>query len=510
MRYILVYDILSSGTTTSLFGEDGSLAGRAFCPHQIQFSGERAQQSPQEWVNAIKTTTPKVLAGIDPKQIAVVTFTDQVQVCLCVDQEGQPLMDAFTWSDSRSKEIGDPFAGKISHDAYYHLTGTYNTPRTPLRKLLWVREKMPEIFEKTYKMLGCKEYIIRQLTGEFVAEYSAAVTTGAFNIRERCWDRELLRMCGLPEDKLPAPVGNTQFIGTVSAGAAQEFGLPQGVPVFAGAGDLTSSAVGAGATNEGDCYMSVSSSSWIAVVSRQPVLSSKMLVENTIHAADGLYLAYGNLQEISATIKWLKNGVLYYGDSEERVVAPFKNYYPYDQMGEEIAGTAAGANGLLFLPYLLGPGTSPYDVNPYAAYLGLTVDTTRGELVRAGLEGATFAMKTYLQLFREHYAIRQITATSAASKEEFWMQIMADIFEAEVSNTNILIPPDAIGAAIMGGAGAGLYPDLNQTDRFRQLKNTFAPRPDQVQRYRTLFELYESAAAALTDVNRQLAALKRK
>ena len=155
----LTYDIISSGIKTSAFSQDGKLLAHAYRPLVQHFSGNTAQEPVESWLQGLEETTREVAGQTSFKTWAPIAFTAMSQVCLCIDRDGNPLHEAFTWSDSRSEEVGDPISQRLSQDQVYRLTGLKNTPNSSIRKLFWIKERWPEIYEKTCKMIQCKDYL---------------------------------------------------------------------------------------------------------------------------------------------------------------------------------------------------------------------------------------------------------------------------------------------------------------------------------------------------------------
>ena len=347
----LTYDIISSGIKTSAFSQDGKLLAHAYRPLVQHFSGNTAQEPVESWLSGLEETTREVAGQTSLQNLGAIAFTAMSQVCLCIDRDGTPLHEAFTWSDSRSEEVGDPISQRLSQDQVYRLTGLKNTPNSSIRKLFWIKERWPEIYEKTYKMIQCKDYLAYVLTGAVYTDFTDASSTGALDITTMDWSQEILSCLGIDRDKLPAIAHSNQIIGHVTDQAASSFGLPAGVPVVMGAGDILCSAVGAGCIEHGDVYMSLGSSSWVASCMDKPDFSTGASLNP--HAIPGKFLGFVNYQTAGVVFKWLKNEVFRYNPDGDRAVRPYQNIYPYQGMEEQVRLSPPGAHGLLFLPYIL-------------------------------------------------------------------------------------------------------------------------------------------------------------
>lgn len=477
---------------------------KAYRPLPIFLSGNRAEQPPKAWTVSLKETVAEVLEKCPDDSILAVTFSAMSQVCLPVDETGTPLGPAFTWSDSRAEELPDPLAGQFSGEYLHRLAGFPNTPNSSIRKLFWLKERQPEIYRRTACMLQCKDYLAYCLTGAFATDETDAATTGALNLRERNWSAEITEGLGLNQEKLPKIVPSYEVVGRVTEEAQEQFGIAAGTPVIMGAGDNVCSAIGAGCVRPGDVYMSLGSSSWVAACTEEPVLDKEMLFSVFPHAVPGSYLSFVNYQTAGVVFKWLKNAVFQYDPEGCREVLPYKNVYPYTEMEVLVEAGSPGAKGLLFLPHLLSGDSSHRESFARGAYLGLSWEHTRADMVRAALEGVTFELRFFLEAVTGEKRLERLTVTGVASHERCWLQMLADVLGIPVRNTELHDTPDSIGAAILAGYGIGIYENMDQADRFRKWEETFVPDPERHQDYEALYGIYREAFGEVSDTFRKL------
>jgi xylulokinase len=497
-RRLLTCDILTSGVKTSLFSEEGHLLFSETYPLTVHFEGRHAWQDPGEWWRGICETTRHVFdetGGFDPSSVAAVSFTTQVQVCLCVNEKGIPLMPAITWSDIRALETENAIARDLRSEEYYAIAGQLDAPSTSIRKLMWVKEKQRKIYDSTYKMLSCKDFVVFRLTGSFAADASDAGSSGALDVRSKKWSGRILRGAEIDAHKLPEVFPSTHVAGTVTERAAAETGLNAGTKVILGAGDFTCSAVGAGAVKEGDAFLNLGSSSWLAAVSAHPLTSHGMGIVNCVHAIPNLYVPLASVQEAGATFKWLGKILRY--DGAPGAASPYENVYPYGGMEALLRQAPPGAGGLLYIPYLLGSSTTHPGSGLGGAFLGLTVDHTAPDMARAALEGVTMDLKLALDSFRKELNIEKIIATGVAAKEKEWLQIIADIFDLPIVPASLDTTVDSVGAAIIAGVGAGIYDSFDLASRFYALEDPILPNPENKELYKSAFSRFQKNIAAL-------------
>lgn len=494
---ILVYDCITSGLTAYLFHADGRLLGKELERLTLTLKGRHAQQDPNEWWSALCQTTKRLLSGENgaaADRIAAISFSAQSQVCLCLDAHGAPLYPAITWSDTRSEEVENPISA-IPADVHYRLTGLPDEASSSIRKLIWLREKHPEIYEKTYCMLQCKDYLAYRLTGVFCTDVTDASSAHALDISTMDWCTPVLEAAGIPKKYFPHIFPSNTAVGSITEAAAEETCLAPHTPVVIGAGDVLCAAVGAGCVSPGQAYLSLGSSSWLAQCRTAPVEGFPEIINNP-HAVPDCFLCFSPMQESGVTFKWLKNELLCYGPEGHAPVEPFRNLYPYTGMEALASQSAPGANGLFFFPHLMEAEAEA----PRGMILGLTWKHTRQDMVRAALEGVCFEWKKRWLQFTSTLPCPILTVTGPASKERLWLQLLADILDVPVQNTTLPGTPDAIGAAILAGQAAGLYPDFSQSLRFYQIGELFYPRQTERDFYKMWFEEYIRMRASLHGV----------
>lgn len=507
MMNLLVFDSISSGTRACLYTPEGTLCAQAYSPLPILLSGCKAQQDAADWWRSLTACTRQLLQSADASQIAAVSFTAQCMCCLCVDGAGTPLHPALTWSDTRARELG-PYPCQ-DRTAFYTVTGSPDHFGSGIQKLRWFQVRQPDIYRKTAKMLQCKDYLAYKLTGRMCTDYSDACCTCAFDLVQRQWSAEVLARLDIAASKLPDAFPSNTIIGAVTDRAAAETGLAAGTPVVIGGQDFVCSALGAGCVHPGDIYLSLGSSSWIAACSEKPVLDRGCTMSNQIYPVPGTYLSIANLQGIGTVFKWLRNKILRYAEPDTNDVEPYRNLYPYTGLGQRIAQSRPGSNGLLFMPYLL-EGAPNCPSWSSAAYIGLNWRHSQEDLLRAALEGVVFDLRTYLDLIcsTARQAPPSITVVGSAAHESEWLQLIADILGLPVKNTTLSGTPDSIGAAIIAGNAIGVYDGFDEAHRFWSFQHTFYPDPARHSFYNRLYSVFLQSRQQLLPIQKELHTLQ--
>lgn len=415
MRYILAHDLGTSGNKATLFSEDGRLIkSEVFSYDAHYFNDTWVEQNADDWWNAVCRTSSSLIqsTGVDPGEIGAISFSGQMMGCLCVDRNGTPLRPSIIWADQRAQKQVAQIEEHISQQDFYHIVGHRNTASYGIQKLMWVRDNEPEIYEQTYKTLNAKDYIVFKLTGKFYTEPSDANSVACFDLKTFQWSEEILKITGIDPDKLPQIKPSTFVAGGVTKEAARATGLAEGTPVVMGGGDGVVANIGCGSISPGKTYCCMGTSAWITTTAEKPIFDEQMRTVTWAHVIPGMYAPNGTMQYAGGAYNWLKNTVC----SMESYKAKEEGTSPYTYMNEQIEKSTVGANGLIFLPYLLGERAPRWNPDAKGAWIGIKPETTRGDLLRSVLEGVTMNLSICLDILRTQMDIKEITVVGGRSQ----------------------------------------------------------------------------------------------
>ncbi len=493
-RYLLAHDLGTSGNKATLFTVEGRLAKSVTAPYGTRyFNNNWAEQEPEEWWKAVVESTRAVAQGIDPHEVAAVCFSGQMMGCLCVDREGRPLRPHILYCDQRAVREAERLAEKVGPREVYRITGHRASASYSLAKLMWVKEHEPDLYARTHRMLHAKDWLNYRLTGVMATEYSDASGTNALDLAARCWSAPIVDAAGIDGEKLPRLAASTDVIGELTASAAAALGLAAGTPVVAGGGDGVCAGVGVGSVKPGITYNYLGSSSWIATTSESPIYDEAMRTFVWAHAVPGFVHPCGTMQTAGSSYAWLKNQVC----TLEKALGGEAGLNPYELMNGEAEKSPPGANGLVFLPYLLGERTPWWNPDAKGALLGLTLEHTRSDVIRAVLEGITLNLSIILDIFRERLPIGEITVIGGGAKGRAWRRIMADVYQAEILKPDYLEEATSMGAAIIGGVGCGVFAGFDVAGRFISVADRTRPDAGRAALYRQAKELLIDSYRAL-------------
>ncbi len=463
--YILAHDLGTSGNKAVLFSAEGAMVGSMQTGYGVFY--ERAlwaEQDPQDWWRAVCTSTKRLLSQYDiaAEDVKAVSFSGQMMGALPVDRDGEPLSKAVIWADMRAQKQSDMLREKIDDNRFYHITGHRNTASYGIQKAMWIRENMPEIYERTYKFLNAKDYMVYKLTGKFYTDCSDANSMDCLDLAGRVWSEEIVEASGISYEKLPEIVESVFYVGNVTEKAAEETGLSVHTKVIMGAGDGVAANVGAGCVAPGKAYCCMGTSAWVASTSEKPVFDREKRIVCWAHAVPGLYSPNGTMQYAGGSYSWLKNTICV----DETRRAGEAGASPYELMNQEIGESKRGAGGVLFLPYLMGERAPRWNEDAKGVFYGITAKTTRQDILRSVMEGIIMNLAECFSILRESSDIEELTLIGGVAKSALWQGSIADIFGVRVNVPGYTEEANSIGAAVIAGVGSGILEDFSAVDRF--------------------------------------------
>jgi xylulokinase len=506
---ILAHDMGTTGNKASLYDTTGRLVATYYHPYETYYPRPGwVEQRPADWWAAFVQSTRQVIkaAGIDVAQISGISFSGQMMSGVPVDGKGLPLQaSTCIWADHRSQKEAETIAGKVGWSRYYGETGSgMEIAIYPIAKILWLKANAPELYKQAYMFLGVKDTIVNRLTGRFVTDFSEASNTGMFDIHNRTWAKEILQEVGIDRGKLPEEIlPSATVVGKVTAAASQETGLKQGTPVVLGGGDVACAALGAGVIREGSVYNYIGSASWLAVASSKPVFDEAMRPFSLCHMVPDMYVVQLAMFCAGVAYNWFKEQLCWL----ESAYADRLQIDAFELMNKEAASSTAGAKGLIFIPDMR-PGGAPHNnLKTHGALLGLTLSHTRGDVLRAVLEGITFNIRLMSEAMEARIGtpFKEMRLIGGGSKSSLWREIEASILNKPVSTLSAQQEANSFGAAITAGVALGVFRDFPEAvQRFIKVQQTTPPDRQMVETYRRLFPLFNKGYESLVSLNSDL------
>ena len=447
-------DVGTGGSRAVVIDMTGSVVAAATVEHQPFTSPHPgwAEQDPRDWWRASEAAIRAVLNEVEPQSIKAIGLSGQMHGSVLLDARDESLRPALIWCDQRTADQCRAITEKVGAQSLIELTCNPALTGFTLPKMLWVREHEPEVWQQTRTVLLPKDYVRLRLSGDKATDVADASGTLLLDVSARKWSREMLAATEIDEKLLPAVYESPEITGTVATTGNQGTGLPKGTPIVAGGGDQAAGAVGMGIVRAGTVSATIGTSGVVFAASDKPSLDPKGRVHTFCHAVPNRWHVMGVTQGAGLSLRWFRDqfGA---GDDDGRD--------PYERLTEEAAQVPAGAEGLLWTPYLMGERTPHLDPNARAALVGLTASHTRAHVVRALLEGVAFSLRDTLEIFREmKVPVNEIRLGGGGARSKLWRQIQADVYGREVATVRAE-EGAAYGAAILAGVGAGAWPTVD-------------------------------------------------
>ncbi len=500
--YILAIDHGTSGCKVAVISVHGEVVDTAFEPTPLYlFPGGGAEQDTEDWWNGIVTATRRIMSQgtVKPDDIAAVAVSSTFSTTVPVDKQGRALMRAITWMDSRGAPyIKEAMRGIVNIEGYglgKILPWIWKTAGGPqlsgkddIAHVLLVRNQHPEIYEKTYKFLGSKDYLNLRLTGKFAASYDSVMLfwiTDTRDINQIHYDDGLMGRLKIEREKLPDLIRATDIVGTLSREAAEALGLKTGVKVVCGSPDHQSALVGSGAVRDFEGHLYIGTSSWIECI--VPFKKTDMFhsIASLPSAIPGKYQCINEQDIAGGSLPFLLNNIMFYKNELQQAPAPVD---PYRKMDIIAACVPAGSNGVLFTPWLNGE-RSPVDTTTLRGGLyNISVTTNSSDIVRAFFEGVAFNTRWNLR-YTEKFAGRKfetINIVGGGAQSDVWCQIFADVLQRNIRQVNEPIQANSRGAAFIAAVALGniTFDDIPGLIRYTR---TFSPDPKNSGLYDSLF-----------------------
>jgi len=507
MKYLIGIDLGTSGTKTVLFREDGtarSSATREYPMHQPHNGW--AEQNPTDWWDAAISTISQVIkeSGIDAKDIAALGISGQMHGLVMLDEKGEVLRPSILWCDQRTGEECAEITRLVGAKRLIEITANPALTGFTASKILWVRKHEPEVYKKCRHILLPKDYLRYMLTGDFATEVSDASGMQLLDVPKRCWSKEVLDALDIDPALLAKVYESPEVTGHISRQAAELTGLSAHTLVVGGAGDNAAAAVGTGIVRDGNAFTTIGTSGVVFAHTDKLAIDPKGRIHTFCCAVPGAWHVMGVTQGAGLSLKWLRDTCC----QQEKAEALQKGVDPYEIMTALADQSPVGANSLVYLPYLMGERTPHLDPDCRGVFFGLSAMHTRGDLIRAVMEGVSYSLKDCLDIL-DGIGVRpeSMLLTGGGARSSFWRQMLSDVFACPVKTTVNTEGP-ALGVAILAGVGAGIYPSVQQAcEAMIRIGETRQPDEERSRQYAAYHRFYASLYPVLHDSFKQLRAL---
>lgn len=509
-EYFLGIDFGTGGAKACIIDDEGTVLAYAFREHPIVISQPAWSEHDPElhWEHAcamIRECLEK--SGIAPTAVRGVAASSALPSLVMIDSAGRPVNLAYNLMDRRAREQIDWVKQHIGDDRVFAITGNRLEDHPTLVNLMWERDNREENFRRVAKALTVDGYFIHRLTGRSTLHYSGAAFYGvAYNLVERRFEPDVMDAIGIDQALLPELVHCEDIVGEVSRQAAAETGLAPGTPVAGGQVDCNAGWLGAGAVDPGDIQMNLGTCGNFGIIHQHTDFHRAMIAFAYTVGSENTYITAPTTMTGGQCIRYLRDEFSRWEvEQEEKGGAE-----AYDLLNEQAADVAAGSEGLIVLPFLMGERTPIWDQDARGCIFGLSLHHTKGHLVRAMMEGVAYALYDSFRLISDAgWDLNlPLVLNEGGAKSALWRRIITDVLGVPT----VLVARRTgapFGDALLAGVATGVLPDFSIAKQWAEYAEPMEPDSALHSRYMEYFSVYKRLYEHVKDDYRALAALPR-
>ncbi len=485
MLYIGV-DLGTSAVKLLLMDESGKVLNIVSKEYPISFPKPGwSEQNPCDWWEQTVAGLIELTKDFDRSAVAGISFGGQMHGLVVLDENDNVIRPAILWNDGRTQKETDYLNNVIGKEKLSELTGNIAFAGFTAPKILWLKANEPENFARIKKLMLPKDYIAYRMTGVFSTDYSDASGMLLLDVKNKCWSKEMLDICDVREEWLPGLYESSEKTGTLKADVACELGFPKDCIVAAGAGDNAAAAIGTGTVGAGKCNLSLGTSGTLFITSDEFRVDSHNALHSFDHA-DGGYHLMGCMLSAASCNKWLCEEILKTSD------------FAGEQ--KDITDEKLGENHVYFLPYLMGERSPINDTNARGTFTGMTMDTSRSDMVQAVLEGVAFAIRDSFEVAKSlGIEIPRSNICGGGAKSPLWRKIFANVLGIPLDMVKTEQGP-GYGAAMLAMVGCGKFKTVQEAaDKLVETASTTEPDAALTAKYEARYQSFKKLYPALKE-----------
>lgn len=473
--YFIGVDLGTSAVKLLLMEESGKICNIVSKEYPLFFPHPGwSEQKPEDWFTQSMAGIKELVKDIDAREVAGISFGGQMHGLVTLDAEDHVIRPAILWNDGRTGEEVDYLNNTIGKDKLSAYTANIAFAGFTAPKILWMQKNEPDNFAKVAKIMLPKDYLAYCLTGSFCTDVSDASGMLLLDVKNRCWSKEMMEICGITEAQLPKLYESWEVVGTLKPEIAEELGMTTDVKVSAGAGDNAAAAVGTGTVGDGACNISLGTSGTIFISSKEFGVDENNALHSFDHA-DGSYHLMGCMLSAASCNKWWSEEILQTKEFAK----------------EQTAITKLGENNVFFLPYLMGERSPHNNPDARAVFFGMSMDSTRADMTQAVLEGVAFGLRDSLEIARSlGIKIERTKICGGGAKSPLWKKIIANVMNLKVDVLENEEGP-ALGGAMLAAVGCGVYENVEAAAaKMVKVVDTVEPEAELVAKYEERYQKF--------------------
>ena len=445
-----------------------------------------SEQKPEDWWTNVIAGIKELTAECDKSQVAGISFGGQMHGLVILDKDDNVIRPAILWNDGRTQKETDYLNNVIGKDKLVELTANIAFAGFTAPKILWVKANEPENFAKIAKIMLPKDFLAYKLSGTFCTDVSDASGMLLLDVKNRTWSKEMLDICGVSEAQMPKLFESYEVVGTLKADIAAELGFSTDVKIVAGAGDNAAAAVGTGTVGDGKCNISLGTSGTVFISSKNFAANENPAIHLFDHA-DGSFHLMGCMLSAASCNKWWMDEIL------------ATKAYADEQKG--ITDEMLGRNHVFYLPYLMGERSPHNNPDARAAFIGMSMDSTRQDMTLAILEGVAFGLRDSVEVARKlGIKLDRTKICGGGAKSPLWKKIIANVMNMKVDVIESEEGP-GYGGAMLAAVACGEYASVEEAAaKLVKVIDTVEPDPEIAARYEAKYQQFVKMYPALKDV----------
>lgn len=487
--YYIGIDLGTSAVKLLLMEEDGTIKKIVNREYPIAFPHPGwSEQNPYDWYEKSMDGLKELIADCDRSKVAGISFGGQMHGLVALDETDAVIRPAILWNDSRTEEECNYLNEVIGKKTLSKYTANISFTGFTAPKVLWMKNKEPENFARIHKIMLPKDYLCYRLSGVHATDVSDASGTLFFDVKNRGWSKEMCEICGIKDEWLPKVFESYEAVGTLKPEIGEELGLSEKVVIAAGAGDNAAAAVGTGTVGNGACNISLGTSGTVFISSEKFGVDENNALHSFDHA-DGSYHLMGCMLSAASCNKWWMDeiiGTKDYAKEQEAIEKP-------------------GENHVYFLPYLMGERSPHNDPKARGTFIGMTMDTTRADMIQAVLEGVAFALRDSFEVAKSlGVDIKATKICGGGAKSPLWKKMVANILNVTVEVPKSEEGP-SMGAAMLAAVACGAYKSVKEAaEAIVTVKETIEPDAELAAKYEARYKQFREIYPVLRPLFQKL------
>lgn len=489
--YYIGIDLGTSSLKLLLVDDEGNVVNTVSREYELTFPHPGwSEQDPEDWWSAVCDAMPELLHGYDADDVKGIGCGGQMHGLVVLDSEDNVIRPAILWNDGRTYKEVNYLNNEIGKDKLSKYTANIAFAGFTAPKLIWLETNEKENFDRIEKIMLPKDFINYKLTGVHSCDYSDASGMLLLDVENKRWSQKMLDICHIREEQMPQLFESYEEVGEVKEDIAQALGFPQGVKVCAGAGDNAAAAVGTGVVGDGGCNISLGTSGTIFISSEKFSVDPNNALHSFAHA-DGGYHLMGCMLSAASCNKWFLEDVL--------------GTYDHAKEQSAIKEENLGKNRVFFLPYLMGERSPINDTNARGTFIGMSMDTSRADMVQAIFEGVAFAIRDSFEVAKSlGLNIPRSFICGGGSKSPLWCRIMSNVLGIPL-DIPVTEQGPGYGAAMLAMVCCGKYETVNDAAKdLCHVKATVNPEKELTAYYNERYDKFKEIYPACKNLFKRL------